>query len=296
VTARYPIWLVGLLAVMAGCSAAATTSSPAPTQTVPPTPAVTLSLPSAAPTPEPTPPLTPTPVPTEFVPYTLDEQTLHEGLVKYDCDKDGCWKRGSGPANTSAYYYPGLKADNAQIQAMLADVGLPATPVADDAEAWKRLWVLWDWFSRHGQYSDASDPTDAEKLLDSLSYKLRPARFPSISDFARVYAKYHVVPWANCTAASLTFLTFAYRVGLDPNRIATAFYQTGDFSIRHVFPIVRSGAHWYYIDAVCNVPGWTQTLPLEPANVGCVDNIDYVHPGSLGLLPGSTLKLAPLVR
>jgi hypothetical protein len=290
---RGPFWLPAVALLVAACTGAAPTPGATAVETAATT-APGTAAPTIAPTEPPTP--APTPVPTEFAPHSIEETTMHMGVVKYDCDENGCWRQGSGLADGESDYYPSITADNPEIATMLADIGLPATRVASDKEAWERLMMLWDWFSRNAPSADQAQPTEALTYLMSLSYRARPPRLPTMADMAKVYARYHVVPWFACTAASLQFVAIAYRVGIDPDRIATAFYQTKDLSIQHVYPIVRSGDHWYYVDAVCNVPGYTQALPTQPANVGCLDNVDYVHPTSLAVLPGSTLTRAPLIN
>jgi hypothetical protein len=291
----FPILLVALLA--SACSGGSPTSPPSATPagaTTAPTLVVTLE---PTPVPTPLPVDTPTAAPTAFVAHTIEEPTTNEGVLMYDCDERGCWRKGSGLADGDPDYYPGATADSAEIAALLADIGLPATRVTSDKEAWDRLMALWAWFDRNAPSVDQAKPTEALTYLMSISYRAKPSHFPSLSDLAKTYARYHEVPWFSCTAAALQFVAIAYRVGIDPDRIATAFYSTRDRSIQHVYPIVRSGDHWYYVDAVCNVPGYTQALPFEPANVGCMDStIDYPHPASVAVLPGSTITQAPLLR
>ena len=296
-TSRSCLGLVCALVLMAACtssagppvpsSAGAGGASAKPTMTSPPRP--TLS-----PDPTPTPVPTPAAVPTPFTPYTIDEPTRYEGTLKYDCEADGCWRQGSRIVSPPEFYYPEIDASNAEIAALLSDIGLPTKPIGDDATAWQAMRSLWDWLRTH-----ASDPTtapEAWEYLASLSVNAKPDHWPSISDFASTYARYHTIPWAACNSRALTFATLAYRVGFGPNRLAVAYFKSADSSIQHLYVVLRSGDHWFYVDPSCNTSAQTPPLPVEPANVGCVSQADYEHPFTLALLPGSTLTRAMLVR
>ena len=234
-----------------------------------------------------------TPTSTEVLLYTTQEQTRYEGILEYTCDRDGCWRVGGTLTHPPEYYYPDIEADNPDIQALLADIGLPDTPAADDGEAWKRTVELWAWL--YGNAQDPESSPEAHHYLNSLSYDLKPAQFPSIDDFAKVYARYQIIPWGTCTSRALTFATLLYRCGIDPNRMAAAYFKTADMSIQHFYVVVRSGDHWYYLDPTCDEPDWTPALPYEPANIGCVPEVDYEHPFTLAVIPGSTLTRAMLV-
>jgi hypothetical protein len=78
--------------------------------------------------------------------------------------------------------------------------------------------------------------------------------------------------------------------------MAAAYFKTKDLSIQHFYVVIRSGDHWYYVDPICNETGWNPALPFEPANVGCIPRVDYEHPFTVAVLPGSILSRAMLVR
>lgn len=262
--------------------------------------AASVAAPTAlpSPTPSPTPTPEPTPVPTPFVPYTLDEQTRYEGTLKYDCDVDGCWRQGSQLTMPSAYYYPDPDATNADIDGLLAAIGLPTTRITDDATAWSRMRALWAWL--HLNARDSAAAPDAWTELWGMagigeSGKSKSDHWPSISDFGRTYAKYHVIPWLACNSKALTFATLAYRVGFDPDRLAVAYFKTADSSIQHFYGVLRLADRWFYIDPSCNSKD-DPSLPTDPASVGCIASVDYPHPFTLAVLPHSKLTRAMLVK
>jgi hypothetical protein len=284
---RSCLGLVCALVLASACTgSAATPAGPATAGASLISSAATLS-PTPTPTATPT-ATTPTPVPTPFTPHTLDEPTRYEGTLKYDCEADGCWRQGSTMLSAPEYYYPDIDADNAEIAALLSDIGLPADPIEDDAAAWQTMRALWAWLNTHVSYLGTAP--EAWDYLTSLAGD----NWPSISNMASAYARYHTLPWGACNSKALTVATLAYRVGLSPDRVAAAYFATADHSIQHFYVVFRSGDHWFYLDPTCNLT--TPSLPSEPASVGCLDGVDYEHPFTLALLPGSTLTRAMLVR
>ncbi len=246
-----------------------------------------------APTTTPTEPPIQTLTVTLFLDRTVEEETRYEGKVEYTCDQGGCWRTGGEDSKAPEYYYFDINADNPEIESLLADIGLPSTPVGDDEEAWKRIIELWAWLYRNAK-EPKSTLDESWIYLKSLSYDLKPSHHPSIGDYAKVYARYHVIPWNGCTARALIFSALLYRTGQSPDRIAAAYFKTGDLSIQHFYNVLRSGEHWYYVDPACNEV--QPQLPISPANVGCIQTVDYEHPTLLAVLPGSTLNKAMLVR
>jgi hypothetical protein len=230
---------------------------------------------------------------TPFLPRTIEEETRYDGKVEYTCDKDGCWRTMGEEAKTPEYYYYDINEDNPEIESLLADIGLPGTLVGDDAEAWKRIIELWAWFNRNAK-EPKSTSDETWIYLKSLSYDLKPSHHPSIGDYAKVYARYHVIPWNGCTARALIFAALLYRTGQSPDRIAAAYFKTKDLSIQHLYNVIRSGDHWYYVDPTCNEV--QPQFPISPANVSCIPTVDYEHPVLLAVLPGSTLNKTMLVR
>jgi hypothetical protein len=67
-------------------------------------------------------------------------------------------------------------------------------------------------------------------------------------------------------------------------------------SVQHFYVVIRSGDHWYYVDPTFNDPDWTPELPYEPQNVGWIPEVDYEHPFTLAVIPGSTLTGVMLVK
>jgi hypothetical protein len=298
----WPLVPMLAIALVSACTAS-TGTPPEPTMagangisTAPTAPPSMPSKPTATPTVPPTPTAgpSPTPVPTPVTPYSTDEPTRYEGTLKYDCAAGGCWRQGSKIGNPSAFYYPEIEANNAEIAALLSDIGLPAGTIEDDVAAWQTLRALWDWL-----YRNTSTPTTAPEAWDylqSISSKAKPDHWPSIANMAGTYARYHTLPWGACNSRALTLATLAYRVGLSPDRLAVAYFKSADASIQHMYVVLRSGSHWYIADPSCNASTESPALPNEPANVTCMAKVDYEHPFTLALLPGSTLTRAMLVK
>ena len=114
-----------------------------------------------------------------------------------------------------------------------------------------------------------------------------------------MYARYRFLPWMSdggCDWKALIYAILLYRCGLDPDRMAVAYFKTADMSIQHLYVVIRSGDHWYYIDPTCIDPNAAPTLNYEPKNIGCVPAVDYEHPFTLWPIPGSTLTRAMLVK
>jgi hypothetical protein len=285
-TSRSCLGLVCALMLLSACTASAGT--PADSITSSPSLVSALPKPPSTPTASPTPTPTPTPVPTPFVPHTIDEPTRYEGTLKYDCEADGCWRHGSTIVNPPEIYYPDIDANNAEIAALLSDIGLPADPIADDATAWRTMQALWAWLNKNVSYLGTAP--EAWDYLTSLAGD----NWPSISNMASAYARYHTLPWGACNSKALTVATLGYRVGLSPDRLAAAYFKSPDSSVQHFYAVLRYGSHWFYLDPTCNLSN--PSLPSEPASVGCLDTIDYEHPFTLALLPGSTLTRAMLVK
>jgi hypothetical protein len=288
-TSRACLGLACALVLVAACTAVPGTPA-APTAGA----SRTSVAPTPTPTPTPTAAPTPTPTPTAFVPYQTDEPTRYEGTLTYDCDAGGCWRHGSKIGNPSSFYYPEIDANNAEIAALLSDIGLPTRPIEDDATAWQAMRALWDWLREHA--ADLATAPEAWAYLSSISVNAKPDHWPSISDFAATYARYRLIPWGACNSRALTFATLAYRVGFDPDRLAVAYFKSADSKVQHMYVVLRSGSHWFYVDPSCNNTTRTPPLSAEPASVGCVDAADYEHPFTLALLPGSALTRAMLVK
>jgi hypothetical protein len=238
----------------------------------------------------------PTTAPTEVLPHDIQEQTRYEGILDYECDSDGCWRVGGTLTDPPEYYFPDIEADNPDIQALLADIGLYGERAVDDEVAWRLIWELWAWLARNTEDPGEVPEEGAMAYLHSLSYHFKPAQYPSIDDLAKVCARYHVIPWSGCTARALTFATLLYRCGIDPNRMAAAYFKAPDMSIQHFYVVIRSGDHWYWVDPTCNDPDITPELPYEPENIGWNPEVDYEHPFTLAVIPGSTLTRAMLVK
>jgi hypothetical protein len=280
--------LVSVLAVMAlatipvGC-----TTLPATTAT-----ASASSVPAAQPD--------PTTTSAAVAPYTIQEPTRYDGTVEYECDQDGCWRVGGEPTYPPEYFYPDIEADNPDIQALLADVGVPATPAVDDNEAWQRIAVVWTWLSRNTRYtSTGPEAQEAHEYQQSLYVGSEPEQWMSIDDIAKVYARYHFLPWnsdGGCNEKAIIFATLLYRCGIDPDRMAVGMSHWSSKGNQHLFLVFRSGDQWYYIDPTCIDPPATTALNYKPKNIGYVSDVDYEHPYTLWTLPGSVLTRAMLVK
>jgi hypothetical protein len=237
---------------------------------------------------------------TELVPYTIEEQSRYDGIVEYECDNDGCWRVGGEPEYPSEYFYPDIEADNPDIQALLADIGLPNTLAVDDKEAWNRIAVVWTWLSRNTRYTATGpEAQEAHDYQRSLSTGSEPAQWMSIDDIAKVYARYSFLPWLSvggCNEKALIFAALLYRCGIDPDTMAVAVSHWSLKGNQHLFVVFRSGDHWYYIDPTGIDPNAAPTLNYEPKSIGSVSAADYEHPYTLCVLPGSTLTRAMLVK
>ncbi len=279
---------LGILACALWLVSACASSSGTPAESIAHSPSATSAAATTEPLATPTLAPSPTPVPTPFVPYTIDEPTRYEGTLRYDCEPDGCWRQGSVIGSPPEYYYPDIDAENAEIAALLSDIGLPADQIEDDATAWRTMQALWAWLHEHVSYLGTAP--EAWDYLKSLAGD----NWPSIANMAGAYARYHTLPWGACNSKALTVVTLAYRVGLSPDRVAAAYFATADHSLQHFYVVFRSGDHWFYLDPTCNLT--SPSLAAEPASVGCLEDIDYEHPFTLALLPGSTLTRAMLVK
>jgi hypothetical protein len=290
VSGRPCLGLVCVALLASACTSG--TSTGWPTAGVSAIPTAAIASPVSTPTMPATPTPAPTAAPTPFVPYTLDEPTRYEGTLKYDCEEDGCWRMGSKIVSPSTHYYPDPDANNAEIAALLNDIGLGTTRIDDDATAWQRMRALWAWLHEHA--ADMTAAPEAWNYLLSIANNAKPEHWPSISDLASTWARYHVIPWGACNSRALTAGTLAYRLGFSPDRLAGAWFMAPGGKPQHFYVVLRSGSHWLYVDPTCNSS--SASLPAEPASVGCVDAVDYEHPLSLALLPGSTLTRVMLVR
>jgi hypothetical protein len=268
------------------------------------TPLLTLDLPSlkkpppilptvaataAAPTDTPA----PTATATTIQPYTTKVETLFEGAKEYRCDERGCWRTDGKLYGPPEYYFPGVDADNSDVQALLADSGLPVTPVTSEKEKWERTMGVWAWLRRRSLDMTAPGGDPPYEYLKSLSYSLKPPESPTIDDLAKVFARYRVVSWTGCTARALAFVTFLYRFGIGPDETAVAYFRVESPLRQHLYAVLRVEGRWLYVDPTCIE--LHPALGPSPESVGCAA-ADYEHPGGLMVLPGSSLAKPMLLQ
>ena len=279
--------MLALGATLTACNLPAATPVAAGTAPV----AVTLPAPTDRPTDLPT--LLPTGTP--VLPQTIRVETLYEGPKTYNCDKDGCWRADGELEFTPAYYFSGIDANTPEIQAMLADLGLPSTPAQDDDTIWKRTMLVWMWL--HNKALDVDMPGGQEpwNFLNSISYALKPPKFPSLDNLAQVYARYGVISRQSCTDKALDFAMLLYRVGIPVDKLAVVIANwtpTRDVG-QHLYVVLRVNEEWYSVDPTCvQVHDW---LSPFPERVGC-NSTDYAHPYGIIVLPGSSLTKPMLVE
>jgi hypothetical protein len=282
---RNALVLFALIACTSACNLPAATSAvPTPEQA---TVAATLPAPADPPT--------PLPSATPVLPQTIQVDTLYEGTKTYDCDTGGCWREDGKLEFTPEYYFTGIDRNTPEIQALLDSLGLPSTPAENDKVIWERTMLVWFWLNRNALDEDMSGGQEPWNFLNSISYALRPPKFPSLENLAQVYARYGVIARSGCTDKALDFAMLLYRVGVPVDRMAVviANWAPSRDVGQHLFVVLRLSGEWYSVDPTC-----TQVQPYldsAPERVGCT-SADYAHPYGIIVLPGSPLTKPMLVE
>jgi hypothetical protein len=226
------------------------------------------------------------PSPTIVTPYPLQETLKYESPKDYLCNADGCWRSDGRLMNTSDYFFPRPDESNPEIQALLTDIGLPASPASGEKEEWERVIVVWNWLAAHTRETTTPEAKSGMQYLISLSTQASNSHWPTIAEWAKVYARFHFIPWEGCNYKAFFFAIILYRSGLSPDRFAVAeTYWNAAHNGQHLYGIVRQSGKWYAVDPTCvQLSGLSPT----PESVGCL-SADYAHPFGLMVLPGSVL-------
>jgi hypothetical protein len=225
----------------------------------------------------------------------IEEDTLYEGTKDYTC-KSTCW-RDDGSISTGNFFVD-INVNNAEIQAMLNDIGVPTTQTNDDNEIWYRTKVVWAWMHAHGL--GGSDPN-----FDAVcAYRNSLVGWYTIAEYAHMFVNWGGFCWGSyvndegesvsvctCMCRAHLLATLLYKVGVPLDRMAIAETKWKPDYSQHMYIVLRLGCHWYYIDPSVNIPALSDT----PENVGSGTR-DYLHPNDLKLIPGSTLTKPMLVR
>jgi hypothetical protein len=258
----------------AGVSRESTATAQSSTAVFPPEATITIAAPIAEPS------------PTEVTPYTIQETLKYEPPKQYFCDANACWRTDGRILNTSDYFFPKADETNADVQALLTEIGLPTARASSEKEEWERIMVVWDWLARHVKITSNADGKAGMDYLQSLSLKASPAHWPSIAEWSKTYARYHFIPWEGCNFKAFFFSILLYRSGVSPDQFAVAeTYWDAKHSGQHLYVIVHQSGKWYFVDPTC----WdTGALPSSPESIGCLA-ADYQHPFGLAVLPGSKL-------
>ncbi len=216
----------------------------------------------------------------------INETTLYEGTKEYSCNV-ACW-RDDGTVDTGwDGFFPDIDVDNADIQALLSDIGAPVALTNDDTEIWNRTRTVWAWIQQQGLWPGQANYEQAYEYRAALGH------WPSIAEFAHMFVTWGGFWWGGCTCMcrAQTFATLLCRAGIPPDRMAIAETRWKPEYSQHMYVVLKIGCHWYYVDPSENI----SPLSGAPANVGSGSK-DYVHPNNLILVPGSTLSKPMLVR
>jgi hypothetical protein len=233
------------------------------------------------------------PSPTVVRPYLIQETLKYESPKEYLCDANACWRTDGRLLNTSEYFFPNPDESNVDIQALLADIGLPSTPPSDEKEEWERVMVIWNWLSNHNKETSNPEGKTGMQYLSSLSVQASQSHWPSLADWAKVYARYQFIPWEGCNFKAFFFGIILHRSGLSPDHFAVAeTYWDVRHSGQHLYGILLHSGHWYYVDPTCVN---SAALSSTPKDVGCT-TADYRHPFGLAVLPGSHLTKPMLLE
>lgn len=215
----------------------------------------------------------------------IEEVTLYEGTKTYTCDST-CW-RDDGMMRDD-WDFEDIDAHNAEIAALMADIGAPTTPTTDEHEMWDRVRTVCSWLHAHRLFPGDPNYDDARDYYMSVVW-------PTIADFAHMFVTWGGFQWGDCacTCKAQALTTLLYRVGIPTDRIAIAITRNTPLPAvsHHYYVVLKIGCHWYYIDPGYDISG----LAAEPENVGG-GSFDYVHPYDIRLIPGSTILKPMLVR
>lgn len=215
----------------------------------------------------------------------VEEDTMYEGTKVYTCNST-CWRDDGTVVDT--WDFTDINANNANIAALLADIGAPTTSTTDDDEIWNRTRTLWAWLQTHGL--EPGTPN----FNEVLEYRAALGHWPTIAEFAYMFVTWGGFIWAGgctCMCRAQTLAALLYRVGISSNRMAIAETKWKPTYSQHMYVVLNLGCHWYYVDPSTNIPELSDT----PENVGG-GSADYIHPNKLYLIPGSTLVKPMLVR
>jgi len=223
------------------------------------------------------------------------EDTLYEGPKDYSCAST-CWRDDGTAVDT--WDFTDINADNANIQAMLNDIGVPTAPTNDDNEIWNRTKAVWAWLQEHALGIEDANFDAVCAYRDSLD------GWPTIAEFAHMFVNWGGFGWkpyvneeggtvyvCTCMCRAHLLATLLYRVGVPLDRMAIAETKWKPEYSQHMYVVLKLGCHWYYIDPSYDIPELSDT----PENLGAGAR-DYKHPNELDIIPGSTIIKPMLVR
>ena len=219
------------------------------------------------------------------------EQTMYEGNIWYypvlksypapqDATMQAFWwgRLGGFVTSDDNYFFPNLWANNADIDFLLANIGVATNATLSSANMWFQTCKIWQWMSSHAV-------NEGEVYSTGIA-------FPSIADMAWFYRRNGYIRQGACTTTAQLMATLMARAGIPVNRIALGHAHYGP-AASHVYVILLMDEGWYYLDpfschAIHQLPSYSSRF-----SVGNNQNCDYSHPFGIDILPGSDLNSAP---
>ena len=218
---------------------------------------------------------------------TRKEETLYEGIVKYQRTSSGWWMRCDGKVDDeSDYFFPRINTYNSKIDSLVTDIlGYRPNRTWKDREVWLRVNQVWKWLQQNQLSPNNPNYAKADRYIESLP------SWPSISNIAHMYYKYRGICWGTCMSRAQLFATLLYSVGIPPEKFAITESRWKPEYSQHKYVILHVNQSWFYLDPTYIEQRLTKDAVFSVGH----GRADYIHPRSVILLPGSTISGVPLI-
>jgi hypothetical protein len=214
--------------------------------------------------------------------------TKHEGSMLY-WKLWNFWVRAGTTADTrSDHFFRDYEQANADLDALLRDVGFPWRKAETEQEVWERIGMVWNWLKNNVQVNNSEFGT-----ISSMD-----GAWPSILDYARYYTGHGHLVWAACFSKAHLFATLLGRMVYPRYRFAIAeAHHTENGApptATHVYVAVYVGERWFYLDPTAvysaDFPAYSDRRSI---GVSSFTTVDYEHPYKIIPVPLSGFDRVP---